>query len=57
MALKPSEAAVNGAISEDGGKSPQGIKRRREDESDEEDAPMDEDDEGDAPMEDSSEEE
>lgn len=55
--LKPPEAAVNGAVSEDGAKSPQGIKRRREDESDEEDAPMDEDDEGDAPMEDSSEEE
>ncbi|KAI9743411.1 MAG: U2 snRNP complex subunit msl1 [Candelina submexicana] len=55
--LKPQEAAVNGAVSGDGAKSPQGVKRRREDESDDEDAPMDEDDEGDAPMEDSSEEE
>lgn len=38
---------------EDGARSPQGVKRRRDDESDEEDVPMDEDDDGDAPMEDS----
>ncbi|KAI9724333.1 MAG: hypothetical protein M1812_000401 [Candelaria pacifica] len=55
--LKPQDVAVNGAVSEDGANSPQGVKRRREDESDDEDAPMDEDDEGDASMEDSSEEE
>ncbi|KAI9818229.1 MAG: U2 snRNP complex subunit msl1 [Pycnora praestabilis] len=57
--LKLPQAATNGASepAEDGAKSPQGVKRRREDESDEEgDAPMEEDDEGDAPMEDSSDE-
>lgn len=38
---------------QDDAKSPQGVKRGREDESDDEDAPMDEDDDGDAPMDDS----
>ena len=41
----------------EGAKSPQGVKRAREEnDEDEEDVPMDEDDDGDAPMEDSSEE-
>ena len=52
--LKPPGDAAISNIAEDGGRSPQGVKRGREDESDEEDAPMDEDDDGDAPMEDSS---
>lgn len=45
--LRPEEAASLG---------PQGLKRPREEESDEEEAPMEEDDEGDAPMEASSDE-
>ena len=56
--LKPPEATTGASEAEDGAKSPQGVKRRRDEESDEEDAPMDDDDEeGDAPMEDSSDEE
>ena len=44
--LKPPDSgmAVEG---QDGARSPQGVKRGREDESDDEDAPMDEDDDGD----------
>jgi len=40
----------------DAAPSPQGTKRPREEESDEEDAPMEEDDDSDAPMEASSDE-
>ncbi|KAI9821570.1 MAG: U2 snRNP complex subunit msl1 [Thelocarpon impressellum] len=54
--LKPPDGGAAGTSAEEGAKSPQGVKRRRDDESDDEDAPMDEDDDGDAPMEDSSEE-
>lgn len=38
----------NGASVKEAPKSPQGVKRRREDESDDEEAPMEEDDEGEA---------
>ena len=56
--LKPPDPAASKQGVEEGGRSPQGVKRRREDEASEaEHAPMDEDDDGDAPMEDSSEEE
>lgn len=51
--LKPPETATNGIPSDTEGL--QGVKRRREDESDAEDAPMEEDD-SDAPMEASSDE-
>ncbi|KAI9789763.1 MAG: U2 snRNP complex subunit msl1 [Peltula sp. TS41687] len=51
--LKPPDNRATSKGEDDEAKSPQGMKRRREDESDEEDAPMDEDDDGDAPMEDS----
>ena len=51
--LKPPDTAATSKGDEDEAKNPQGMKRRREDESDEEEAPMDEDDNGDAPMEDS----
>ncbi|KAI9845699.1 MAG: hypothetical protein M1838_001562 [Thelocarpon superellum] len=54
--LKPPGSTAADPIAEGGAKSPQGLKRSRDDESDEGDAPMDEDDDGDAPMEDSSEE-
>ena len=55
--LKPPEATTGTGAVEDGVRSPQGVKRRRDDESDEEeDAPMEDDEEGDAPMEDSSDE-
>ncbi|KAI9809824.1 MAG: hypothetical protein M1825_000257 [Sarcosagium campestre] len=56
-ALQPPPTASGTDAMEEDAKSPQGVKRRRDDESDEEEAPMDEDSEGDAPMEDSSEEE
>ncbi|KAI9880409.1 MAG: U2 snRNP complex subunit msl1 [Pleopsidium flavum] len=51
--LKPPDTATNGVKSDTDG--PQGVKRRRDDESDGEDAPMEEDD-SDAPMEASSDE-
>ncbi len=51
--LKPPDTATNGVKSDMDG--PQGVKRRRDDESDAEDAPMEEDD-SDAPMEASSDE-
>lgn len=51
--LKPPDKATNGVQSDTEGL--QGVKRRREDESDAEDAPMEEDD-SDAPMEASSDE-
>lgn len=38
----------NGTSANEDPKSPQGVKRRREDESDDEEAPMEEDDEGEA---------
>lgn len=50
---KPPDTAMNGVKSD--GDAPQGVKRRRDDESDGEDAPMEEDD-SDAPMEASSDE-
>ncbi|KAI9883698.1 MAG: hypothetical protein M1823_004530 [Watsoniomyces obsoletus] len=54
--LKPPGDAGAMDTSDDGGKSPQGVKRRRDEESEDGDVPMDEDDDGDAPMEDSSDE-
>lgn len=48
--LKPPDGSV-----QDGAKSPQGLKRPREDESDAEDASMEEDDDEDAEMEESDE--
>jgi len=52
--LKRPEPDTNGV--KEGSEEPQGVKRRREDESDEDEAPMEEDD-SDAPMEGSSDEE
>ena len=51
--LKPPDVATNGVQRD--GDGPQGVKRRRDEESDAEDAPMEEDD-SDAPMEASSDE-
>ena len=50
---RPPDTETNGLKNDADG--PQGVKRRRDDESDEEDAPMEEDD-SDAPMEASSDE-
>ena len=49
-------AGLKAPEANDGGKSPQGVKRTREESEGEEDVPMDEDDDGDASMEDSSDE-
>ena len=54
---KPPQLQPPNGVAPESAPSPlAGVKRPREDESDEEDAPMDEDDEGDAPMEASSDE-